>query len=827
MTWLLWIVAVFLVFGSLAYRRAPLALWTTAVALFLTAATVIGVGGLLLAPVWIVFAAVAIVLHSPSLRQRFVTGPILDVFRKVLPPMSATEREAIEAGTVWWDAELFSGKPDWQRLLSTPVPTLSEAEQAFVDGPVEQLCKRLDDWAIDHEHEGLPEEIWAFLKQHGFFGMIIPKEYGGLGFSALGHSAVVMKVSSASGTAGVVVMVPNSLGPAELLLQYGTEEQKRHYLPRLARGEDIPCFGLTGPEAGSDAGAMPDRGVVCRQDFQGQKDVLGIRLHWDKRYITLAPVATLLGLAFKLDDPDHLLGEDEELGITVALIPTDTPGVTTGRRHRPMGMAFYNGPTQGVDVFIPVDWIIGGRDMAGKGWMMLVECLAAGRSISLPALSAASGKVASQATGAYAAVRQQFNTAIGNFEGVQEALARIGGHAYAIDAARTMTAGAVDLGEKPSVLSAIIKYHATERMRGLVNDAMDVHGGRAISRGPRNYLARPYIGIPVAITVEGANILTRNLIIFGQGAIRCHPYVLREMEAAREPDRTRALADFDAAFRAHCSFVASNKVRAWWLGVTGARFVSAPVSGRHRRYYQQLTRMSAAFAYVSDVAMLVLGGKLKRIEGLSARLGDVLSGLYIASAALKRYEDQGRPEADQALLDWVCQDALFRIQTALEGFLQNFPNRWLAASLRPIVFPLGRPYAPPSDRLNRRVATLLQRPSEARDRLIGGTFVGTPEHPIGRIEDAFIKVAAARPIAQKLRHAVKAGTLKTRTTEARIEEALGATLITEAEAELLRLADAARQDAIAVDDFAPEEFGNRHTQATEADVSAQAASVAN
>jgi acyl-CoA dehydrogenase len=605
------------------------------------------------------------------LRRKLVSDPFLHLARKLMPQISETEREALEAGTVWWDAELFSGHPNWKKLLATPAPTLTSEEQAFLDGPVEELCRMVDDWSINAELHDLPEGVWRFIKDHGFFGMIIPKKYGGLGFSALAHSSVVMKVASRSIAAAVTVMVPNSLGPGELLLHYGTDEQKNYYLPRLARGEEIPCFGLTSPEAGSDAASMTDTGVVCRGS-SGKKDVLGIRLNWEKRYITLGPVATVLGLAFKLYDPDRLIGNREEVGITVALIQTDLPGITIGRRHYPSNINFQNGPNSGHDVFIPLDCIVGGAARAGHGWRMLMECLAAGRSISLPALATGAGKLASRATGAYARIRKQFHLPIGRFEGIEEALARIAGYTYLMDAARVMTGGAVDQGEKPSVISAIVKYHLTEVMRRVVNDAMDVQGGSAICMGPRNFLAHVYETVPISITVEGANILTRSLIIYGQGAIRCHPFVLKEIRAAADPDPVRASKDFDRVLFAHIGFILGNAVRAFFHGLTGARFASVPVRGPSHRYYQHLTRMSACLAFASDIAMLTLGSTLKRREKLSARLGDVLSYLYLASAVLKRFEDQGRPPEDLPLLQWACEKSLYRIQGSFAELIYNF-----------------------------------------------------------------------------------------------------------------------------------------------------------
>jgi len=758
---------------------------------------------------WVVFLAVAVPLNVPSLRRAWLTDSLFGRFRKIMPAMSDTEREALEAGSVWWDGELFSGMPKWSRLMETPPPKLTPDERAFLDGPVETLCGMIDDWQITQVDRDLPPEVWDYLKAEGFFGMIIPRHFGGLEFSALAHSAVVMKVASRSITAAVTVMVPNSLGPAELLLRYGTDEQKNHYLPRLATGEEIPCFALTSSEAGSDAAAMTDAGVVCRADFNGESDVLGIRLNWDKRYITLSPVATVLGLAFKLFDPDGLLGDEfggkKALGITCALIPTDTPGVEVGHRHFPLNQAFMNGPTRGRDVFIPMDWIIGGQSRAGQGWRMLMECLAAGRSISLPALSTGAGKLMSRATGAYARVRKQFKTPIGRFEGVEEALARIAGLTYMMDAARTLTAVAVDQGESPSVISAVVKYQLTEAMRTVVNDAMDVQGGKGICMGPRNFAGRVYQAIPISITVEGANILTRSLIIFGQGAVRCHPFVLREMQAVAAEDAEA----FDRAFTGHVGFAISNAVRSLFLGLTGAQFARTPLHGAlrnpSRRYFQQLTRMSAAFAFVSDVSMLVLGGSLKRREKLSGRLADVLSWLYLASAALKRYEDQGRPAQDLPLLQWVCEHALHEIQQGLSGLFENFPSRPAAWLMRLVVFPLGRPFHGPSDRLGHQCADLLLTPSEARDRLTRGLFAPQDtHHAIGVLEHALAAIVAVAPLEKRVRTAVRNGELASAPEAELMADAHRLRVINDVEYEQWQAADNARREAIAVDEFEKE-----------------------
>jgi len=787
------------VLWAVFYLRLPLIVGTATVAVVLLAASIWSdASGWVQTLYWAVFLLVAVPLNLPTLRRALINDRVLVMFRNVMPSMSNTEREALEAGSVWWDGELFSGKPNWSKLLETPAPRLSPEERAFLDGPTNTLCQMIDDWHITQEDRDLPPEVWAYIKDNGFFSMIIPKQYGGLEFSALAHSSVVMKISSRSITAAVTVMVPNSLGPAELLLHYGTDEQKAHYLPRLASGEEVPCFALTSPEAGSDAAAMTDSGVICKGDFNGEKDILGIRLNWEKRYITLGPVATVLGLAFKLYDPAHLLGDKEELGITCALIPTKTPGVEIGNRHFPLNQAFMNGPNRGKDVFIPLDWIIGGEKCAGQGWRMLMGCLAAGRSISLPALSTGAGKLMSRATGAYARVRKQFKTPIGRFEGVEEALARIAGLTYMMDAARTLTAAAVDLGESPSVVSAVVKYHLTENMRTVVNDAMDVHGGSGICMGPKNLIGRVYQSIPIGITVEGANILTRSLIIFGQGAIRCHPYVFREMQAVAENDA----AEFDRAFSGHVGFAISNAARSLWLGLTGARLAPSPVRGPSRRYYQQLTRMSAVFALVSDVSLLVLGGSLKRREKLSGRLADMLSYLYLASAALKRFEDQDRPAEDVPLLYWVCEHALYEMQSSLDGLLKNFPNRPIAWLLRLLVLPLGKPFTGPTDQLGHQCADLLLSPSETRDRLTQGLYIPTePGQALATLEHALELQMALVPLEKTVRAAVKNGELLPAAEAELWQQAFNKKVINDEEFAQWQAADAARLEAISVDEF--------------------------
>src|SRR5215471_11599822 len=696
--WIIAVVAGFLVLASIDAAGWMWSAGIAAVLLVALAAHILPVA--LIALLAIVFVVLAIPLNLPGLRRKLVSDTVLSVFRKILPPMTATEREAIEAGTVGWDAELFSGRPDWAKWLATPAPRLSAEEQRFLDNECEELCGMVSDWETTNIYKDLPPQVWQFIKDKGFLGMIIPREYGGLGFSAFAHSEVVAKLASRCSAAVVTVMVPNSLGPGELLLHYGTEEQKRHYLPRLAKGLEIPCFALTSPHAGSDAASIPDIGVVCIGEYQGRQ-TLGLRLTWEKRYITLGPVATLLGLAFRAFDPEHLLGGKEDLGITCALIPTNHPGVHIGRRHMPLAAVFQNGPNWGNGVFIPMEWVIGGEPMVGKGWRMLMECLAAGRSISLPSLNTGMAKLVTRATGAYARVRSQFKTPIGKFEGIEEPLARIGGYLYSMDATRILTAGAIDRGEKPAVLSAISKYHLTERGRQIANDAMDIAGGKGICMGPSNFLGAAYMQIPVSITVEGANILTRSLIIFGQGAIRCHPYVLKEMAAANSSDSAAASIAFDKALFGHIRFVLTNMAGAFVMGLCGSHCVRVPntVAPETRRYYQQLTRFSTALAFLADVSMGVLGGALKRKEKLSARLGDILSMLYLCSATLKRYESEDRQTDDAPLMHWAIWDAMFKAQNAIEGVISNFPNRVIAGVLRRIIFPLGRPYVVPPDKL--------------------------------------------------------------------------------------------------------------------------------
>ena len=746
---------------------------------------------------------IAAILLVPAIRRIVLTRWLMPILSGVIPRMSETERIALEAGTVWWDAELFSGNPNWSRLLSFPPLKLTEEERAFVDGPTEELCRLVDEWDVNRRGD-LSPETWAFLKKKRFFGMIIPKEYGGLGFSAAAHSAVITKISSRCVTASVTVMIPNSLGPAELLLHYGTDEQKRHYLPRLARGEEIPAFALTEPEAGSDATAQKSEGIVCKGTFEG-REVLGMRLHWSKRYITLAPHATILGLAFRLRDPDHLLGDKDDLGITCALLPTDLPGVQVGLRHDPLGVPFLNGPTFGTDVFAPLDAIIGGPKNAGGGWRMLMENLAAGRGIALPSLAAGSAQLAARVASAHASVREQFGMPIGRFEGIEEPLARIGGNAYWMDATRRLTLCAVDSGERPAVLSAIVKHYLTEGMRSTLNDAMDVRAGNGISRGPRNILAAAYQAVPVGITVEGANILTRTLIIYGQGAIRCHPWVQREMNAVAAKD----LVAFDEALFGHIGMVIGNAVRSFAYAVTGGALAPSAVAGPAGEAIRRLARMSAAFALVSDAAMATLGGTLKRREKISGRLADALAWMYVTSATVKRFVDAGQPERERCFFEWSVDNALHRTQTALTGVLDNLPNRPAAWALRVLVFPFGPRWKAPSDRLGSKVAKALMEDREVRETLSPDIHIPPrDQHGLGRLEDAYDKVMAARGLERKMREAVKSKMIPPpgRNGDGSIGAAVERGILTAEEAERLRAAIAARLDVIQVDAFDAEAF---------------------
>jgi len=781
----------------MAYSRSSLSTFTLSFAALMAVGTVLNAVSFL---GWLLFALITLPLNIASIRKQHISQPLLQLFKSIMPEMSKTEQEAIDAGTTWFEADLFRGTPDWKKLHNYPQPRLNAEELAFLKGPVEQVCKMTNDWQTTHQLADLSPEVWQYLKDNKFFAMIIKKEFGGLEFCAYAQSRVLQKLSAVSTVLASTVGVPNSLGPAELLQHYGTKAQQEHYLPRLATGEEIPCFALTSPEAGSDAGSIPDFGIICHGEFDGEQ-VLGMKLTWDKRYITLAPVATVLGLAFKLRDPDNLLGEEIELGITCALIPTNISGVITGRRHFPLNVPFQNGPTQGNEVFVPLDFIIGGVEQAGQGWRMLVECLSVGRAITLPSNSTGGIKSVALATGAYSRIRRQFKMPIGKMEGIEEALARIGGNAYLMDAVTTLSTGAIDLGEKPSVVSAISKYHLTEKLRQCINDAMDIHGGKGICLGPSNYLGRGYQGAPVAITVEGANILTRSMIIYGQGAIRCHPYVLAEMGAASNKDEQQALDDFDHALFGHIGFAISNICRSFWFSLTGARLQQTPFQDNTRRYYQLMNRFSANLAMLSDIAMLTLGGDLKRRERISARLGDILSYLYLASATLKRYNDEGRQIDDFPLMQWAVEDSLYNIQHAIDELLGNFPNKLVGKILRVIIFPLGTWLTKPSDITEHQVAIILQTPSDARTRLGKGQYLtNEPENVVGQLEQTLKDVIASEPIFDKIcQHLEKR--MPFTQLDLIAEQGLALKIISEQEADLLRRTEIGRKAAIDVDDF--------------------------
>ncbi|MDF3054332.1 MAG: fadE [Gammaproteobacteria bacterium] len=808
---MLWIISFFVWFYILDYQRSSLSVFTIGIAAYLVLVSGfshLGIFGQSL--LWLIFLSVSIFLNITFLRRRLLTRPIFVMYKKIKPHVSATEKEVLSMGTVGWEGELFSGMPNWKMFEQFPVPSLTNEEQNFLDNEVNALCAMIDNWTISQNLK-LPDGLYHFIKEKGFWGLIIPKEYGGKAFSALAHAEILTKIAGKSNAVATVVSVPNSLGPAGLLLAYGTETQKQHYLPRLAKGDEIPCFALTSPEAGSDASSMPDYGVICQGEWEG-KTVMGIRLQFSKRYITLAPIATLVGLAFKLYDPDHLLGENEALGITCALIPANTKGLSIGRRHYPLHSAFPNGPVKGKDVFIPLECIIGGTERIGQGWHMLMEQLSVGRAISLPSIATGGIKMASSVVGAYARIRQQFNLPIVKFEGVATVIGEIAGYAYMSDALRLFGVSAVDRGEQPTIPSAISKYHTTELARKVMHGAMDVSGGKGICLGPNNYIAQLYMETPIAITVEGANILTRAMIIFGQGAMRCHPYLLKELEAAEHKDEAQGLIDFDRAFFSHIGYVMSNKIRAFFLALTAGHFAIAPGKGRIKRYHQQLTRFSAAFAFLADITIIMLGKEFKRRESLSARLSDILSLLYMGSAVLKHYKNQGACLEDMLIVDWSCQKILFDIQAAFDSLLANLPHHLLAISLRIVVFPLGRRFKAPSDTLSHGLATRLSQVSGLSDRVTQGIYsVSDGHNAVGLIHEVLLKVIAAEAAEKKLYAAVQLGEVVGMTYEARMEDALSKGILTAEESHLIDEAKKGRDRIIAVDDFAPEDI-EKHSE---------------
>lgn len=795
------LLSLILILIGLAYFAVPLWLWAGALALLA-----------LCAKSWSIalLAGVCAAFNVGVIRRKFLSNPLFALVKKALPPLSNTEKEAIDAGTIWWDSELFNGQPNWQLLLDYPTSTLTAEEEAFINNEVNEICALINDWEIVHHHRCIPEEVWQKICQHGFLGMIIDKSYGGLGFSNYAHAKIVGKIATRCGAAATQVMVPNSLGPAELLQHYGTQEQKDYYLPRLAKGIDIPCFALTSPYAGSDASAIPDTGIITYGSYTDPRDgsyhenVLGIELSLEKRWITLAPIASLFGVAFKLYDPEQLLGKTHNIGITCALIPKGMAGLSHQRRHYPNNTPFMNGTVCAEKLFIPVSWIIGGEQYAGKGWQMLMACLSVGRCISLPALSVAAGKTASYTSAAWAGIRHQFGQAIGRFEGVDEALARIGGYTYQIEAAQDLALSALDNGEKPAVISAILKYHCTERMRKIINDAMDIHGGRAVVTGPRNYLASGYNAIPIAITVEGANILTRSLIIYGQGAYRCHRYLFQEIQSIEQnrPDV------FDKALSQHLQQSLRNQARSFVLGIYNAS--RAPTKATHSlsRYYQYINRLSAVFAANSDILLASLGAKLKFREKLSARMGDALSNLYLASAVLKRFEQQGCLSEDLPLAQYALEQALYECEQAIEDMQKNLANRWVRYYLRILSFPLGRKHNAPSDKLGSEVAGRMMAFDGTLKRLTQylylppeNTPVDTLTEPLAVLEPALKAIQKSREAEKILRKAQRDGQLTALTPDKQLTEALDKGLITQTQAEEIDIARQLMRIAITVDDF--------------------------
>ncbi len=784
----LWVWALFSVLGGLVFNRAI-------------------DGGFLSGLVVFLPALVLVALSIPSLRRKFVARPLYEGLRRTFPSISATEREALAAGTVGWDAQLFSGSPDWAELKSIPPVHLSDEERAFLEGPTEELCAMINDWDMRHARRDVPPEIWDFIKDRGFWGMLISKEHGGLGFSAQAQSLILGKIASRSPDAAIVTMVPNSLGPGELVEKYGTDEQKEYYLPRLAKGLEVPCFALTSPNAGSDAASMRDVGIVCEKTFEGKKTT-GISVTWNKRYITLAPKATVLGLAFNLLDPDNLLEKDrEDIGITLALIPASHKGVVIGNRHLPGGSLFPNGPTSGEDVFIPLDWIIGGPERAGHGWGMLMECLSVGRAISLPATSTAAIKTVLRNTSAYARLRRQFSIPIIKMEGIEEPLARIVENAYVVEAARAMTAAMVGAGQKPSVISALLKYSSTERMRQSITDAMDIHGGRAICDGPSNYLQSAYQAVPVGITVEGANILTRTLITFAQGALRCHPWLLAETEALQDKNHERGFETFEKAFYGHISWSLANATASILHNLTGARFVQGPGHAPEiEQWYRQLARASRSFAFVADMTVGLLAGGLKTKQKITGRMADALSELYLLSAVLKRFEDDGEPDSDKQLVELCARNCLYRFELALEGVIANFPMRWAAFVMKLVAQPLGIRNRPASDRLGKKVVAKAVQPGELRDRLTRDIYINdNPDDPTGILEYTLSLAVSLERAEKAIEKAVRSGKIHRHYKSDWFGEAVALNIVTQHEADDLRELDELVGRVIAVDQFTPEE----------------------
>jgi acyl-CoA dehydrogenase len=788
------IVATLLVLLGLGFLGAPLIIWSVAL-----------VGALFLfgAPMWLMIAAVvvlALFIIKP-LRRMIVSSPVMKLMAPIMPVISETERTALDAGVTWVESDLFSGKPDFKKLMNEPYPKLTGEEKAFMEGPVERLCAALDDWEI-WEKRDISKEAWDIIKKERFLGMIIPKEYGGLGFSALAHSEVIMKLASRSLPACITVMVPNSLGPAELLIHYGTDAQKKALLPKLATGEEIPCFALTEPMAGSDAGSITSSGTL----FKGPDGKLYIKLNWNKRWITLAAISTTLGLAFRLRDPENFLGKGEDVGITCALVPSKTPGVVLGRRHDPLGVPFYNCPTQGHDVVVSIDTVVGGVDGCGKGWKMLMECLAAGRGISLPAQSTGGTKMITRAISAYASIRKQFGTPIGKFEGVEEPIARIAGYNYLLEAMRIYTCGALDKGIKPAVVTAMAKYNSTELSRRAINDAMDIAGGSAISRGPRNLFAHLYMAMPIGITVEGANIMTRTLIIFGQGALRAHPYAYKEVKAITEKD----LKGFDEAFWGHVGHVVRNMSRAIVLSCTRGFFAPSPVGGSTARYYRRLAWSSATFAIMADIAMASLGGSLKMREKITGRFADILSWMYIGTATLRRYEAEGRRKEDLPFVHFCLNHALYEIQKAFDGLFANLTVPGLSWFFRGPLRMWSNMNAlagEANDTHTHKIASVILSDSDVRLRHTEGIYMpkGSDEQ-LGRLEETFKIVKRAEAAEKKVKQAVRSKIIAKLKGGAASQAALEKNVITKDEFNDLQRADELRFAAIQVDDFSQEEY---------------------
>lgn len=783
---------------TLGFLGAPFWLWALA-----TIGLFVGFGAGL--PTVAGLVLLALLFAIPPLRRNAVSRFVMNAMKalKLIPKISPTERTALEAGVVWSEADLFSGKPNFKKLMQEPYPELSAEEKAFIDGPVTELCAMVDDWELFKTKEMRPE-VFDFIRKKGFLGIIIPKEYGGLGFSHSAHSAIVQMISTRSIGTTIYIMVPNSLGPAELLVHYGTDAQKKKYLPRLARGEEIPCFGLTEPAAGSDAGSLTSEGVL----FKGEDGKIYIRLNWKKRYITLAAISTLVGLAFRLRDPENLLGKGPDLGITAALIPSNLPGVIIGRRHDPLGIPFHNCPMEGKDVIVNAeDCIIGGLACAGRGWEMLMDCLAAGRGISLPAQATGGAKLVLRTVSNYAAVRKQFGVAIGKFEGVEEPLARITGAAYYLEAMRKYVLSALDQGIKPPVVTAIAKYNGTELARKAINDGMDIIGGAGISMGPRNLLATTYIGTPISITVEGANILTRTLMVFGQGALRAHPFAFKEVNAVEKGD----LKAFDQAFWGHIGHIVRNAFRALLLSFTRGRLLLATPGDRYTGiYFRKMAWASASFAILADLAMGLLGGQLKVKEKLTGRFADILSWMFIGTAVLRRYEAEGRKPEDRPLVDYSMKLAFAHIQAGFDGLYSNMNVPFLGWMFRgPMHWwsRLNSISSEPGDELAHKICGLAMADSEQRERLTHGMFIPSEsDESLARLEKAFKAVKKAEAAEKKMRKAVKAKTIPKKKGLELAELALSKNVITKEEFEVLQESERLRASIIQVDDFSQEEY---------------------